>query len=103
MKLSKYNILVPLLAQNVAALAASILFLVLLGLLQLPFLLLYRRIPLLLVGYLFQSEELLPVQLVQFRVDVLDRVLRSRDNDVLAGISSATHHGVLRVSSLTLR
>lgn len=42
-------------------------------------------VSLLLCRHLLQAVEFLSVQLVQLRVDVLDRVLGSWDDDVLAG------------------
>ena len=41
---------------------------------------------------LLQAVKFFPIQLIQFGVDVLDGVLRSRDNDMLNRIDSSVHH-----------
>ena len=90
---SKDDVLVVLVAQHVLGLYRLLCRLLrlclcvgrLCRLLLLSYGLLGGSVSLLLRGHLLQAVELLAVQLVELRVDVLDGVLGARNDDVLAG------------------
>ena len=82
--LSKDHILVAFITQNVLALAILLILLVALPpRLLAPLRILFGLRALLDTLDLLQPEKLLAIQLVELGVDVLDRVLRTRDDYVL--------------------
>ncbi len=82
--LSKYHVLVAFITQHVLALAILLILLIALpSRLLAPLRILLGLRALLDTLDLLQPEELFAIQLVELGVDVLDRVLRTRDDYVL--------------------